>query len=1013
MNIKDYFKGDELAASVWESKYKAEGEQTPDDMHRRMAKEYYRAEQRYIEKENIIPDYVLEKLSKYGKNREDLTEHAIYNLFKGFKYVVPQGSIMATLGTDKLASLSNCSTIKSPEDSYSAIMYADTQTVSLYKRRYGVGLDISKLRPNSVVVKNAAVSSTGAVSFMDRFSHSAREAAQGGRRAALMLTLDIRHPDSLEFIQKKRDTTSVTGANISLKITDDFMRAVESDSNFVLRFPIDAHLSLEKYNEWYPGWDNGELNYIPKDDVYVKVIQAKKYWDEIIKSARDYAEPGVIFMGPMVDHAPDGVYDEYRMETTNPCFTGDMNILTTDGYKTFESLEGREIELVNAYGKAVKGKVWCSGEKEVIKITLSRDAKRTCLCDENCEEGEVCYQNMPVGVTTISPIKKGEIKCTYNHEFMLVTQEPSYAFDLEGKYLMPYHTRGTVYVEKIEKIGKEKVYDFTLIEDTHWGVVEGVIAHNCSEIGMKEDSCRLMVVNLLSFVKHPYTEDAYFDFDEFYKVNYESMRLMDDLVDLEYEYVQRIIDKILADPEPMAIKQIELDTLIQLRDKGVQGRRTGLGIVALADTLAALGLKYTEADNYIEAIFTIKMASELDATTDMALTRGPFTGWDPSKEYSGEVGLNSWFEFVARTFPEKAERMRKHGRRNVSFSTVSPTGSVSLLTQTSSGLEPVFQIYYTRRKKINPNDTDARVDFVDESGDKWQEYFVMHPEFVKWVLLNRGKLDMRRFEECRSWLEDKPKEELEELFKASPWYGSTAPEINWQDRVKLQGLLQLFTTHSLSSTVNLPKTVTYQEVSDIYMSAWKHNLKGITVYVEGSRSGVLVNKTEEFPKNVAPKRPKKLDAKVLRFQNNKEKWIAFVGLYNGHPYEIFTGPLGDLDIAEEDGFILKKKEQGASKFFYGDVEISSIFDPVYWNYAKLISGILRHGMSLPNVISTIEGLKLDNSHLNTWSMGVIRALKKFLTIPTDRKCDQCGDPDGLIYEEGCLKCKSCGNNKCG
>ena len=538
-----------------------------------------------------------------------------------------------------------------------------------------------------------------------------------------------------------------------------------------------------------------------------------------------------------------------------------------------------------------------------------------------------------------------------------------------------------------------------------------------------------MTLNLYSFVDNPFTTKAIFNYSKFHDIVYEAQRQMDNLVDLEIEAIDRILAKIESDPEPQRIKQIEIDTWEALKDKGLKGRRTGLGFTALADTLAALGLRYdsNEALQIVDDIMREKMRAELDCTIDLAILRGAFYGCNINEEYRRKstpegielwdiFGSNDFYKFIKENFFTQFRRMYKYGRRNVSFSTVAPTGSVSIQTQTSSGLEPLFQPFYTRRKKINPDDKHNRVDFVDGLGDKWQEYAVLHPKFKDWLFLhfnwNPNELE---------YVDNLSKEELQKYFEQSPWYGSTANDIDWTNRVKLQSTIQKYITHSISSTINLPSDVSVKEVSDIYIEAWRYGLKGVTVYREGSRSGVLVTNTdkkEEFPKNVAPKRPKKLSAKVLRFMNNKEKWIAFIGLYNDHPYEIFTGLIEGLEIPHNvsNGFISKNKDNGESKFYFswedGEIEISNAFDPIYWNYAKLISGILRHGMSLPNLISLINGLKLDDSSLLTWKHGVIRALKQFVKdgVETDEKCPECGSK--LIYEEGCKKC-SCGYSKCG
>jgi len=655
MNEKllEYFNNDELAASVWLNKYADEGEITPDDMHRRLAKEFAKVEENYqIDEKKDYEDasFDLDNLSKYCLERENLTEETIYSLFKDFKYIVPQGSIMSQLGTKSIGSLSNCFVIGQPHDSYGGIFQKDEEMAQLEKRRGGVGLDISTLRPEGVATTNAAKSSTGAISFMHRFSNTTNEVAQNGRRGALMLSIDINHPDVLEFIKIKRDLTKVTGANISIKLNDEFMKAVENDERYILRFPCNLNETLDWWNELeeMKNDDDVPLNELHPvksreeidDEIlhgYTKVIKAKEYWDEIIKSAHGVAEPGLMFWDNMVNYSPDGVYDQFRQVTTNPC-------------------------------------------------------------------SEIAMQ--------------------------------------------PY------------------------------------------------DACRLIAVNLYSFVKNPFTSEAEFDFDEFYKVNYEAMRLSDDLIDLEMNHIQKILDKIDADPEPEEVKATERALWQKVFDVAKSSRRTGLGFTALGDTLAALGLKYDEdnALNMIENIMDNKIASELDCTIDLAILRGTFDGWSRAIELhknhnitvDGEnlpfIGENDFYKFIVKQYPDQADRMAKYGRRNVSWSTVAPTGTVSLMTQTTSGIEPLFQPFYMRRKKVNPNDKDVRVDFVDEVGLSWQEFPVLHPKFKQWCIINHphyGDVESPNYGKVDIDFENIPKDVLQEMFEESPWFGSTANDIDW------------------------------------------------------------------------------------------------------------------------------------------------------------------------------------------------------------------------------------------
>ena len=830
-----YFNGDELAATTWMNKYAMKDdagefvEQSPDDMHKRMAKEFGRIEADYKLKYNLNGSAKF--LSKYGQEREDLTEEKIYNYFKEFGYIIPQGSVMSSLGNYyQLASLSNCIVVPDLHDSYGGVFYTDQQLAQLFKRRCGVGVDISNLRPAGARVSNAAKSTSGAVSFMNRFSNTTREVAQNGRRGALMLSMDIAHPDVEDFITIKQDLQKVTGANISIRLSDEFMSAVESNSEYTHKWPIES--------------DN------PK---FTKTVNAKELWDTIIKCAHNTAEPGLIFWDRQHWYSTSSVYPKYKNASTNPC----------------------------------------------------------------------------------------------------------------------------------------------------------------SEIAMQGgDSCRLIAINLYNFVEKPFTKEAKFLMEDFYKATYEGQRLMDDLVDLETEAIGRILAKIDADDEPEKIKAVEKETWELLLKTGIEGRRTGLGFTALADMIAALGMAIDsdEAIAKTEEIMKEKCRAEFDSSIDMSLARGSFVGFDAKNEKTSE-----FVQMMEKELPDVYERMMKFGRRNISISTVAPTGTLSMLAQTSSGIEPVFMTHYKRRRKLNEQDREAKVDFIDDSGDKWQEFTVYHHNLKTWMEVT-GETDITK----------------------SPYSGSTAPEINWLKRVEMQAVVQKYVTHSISSTINLPNDVSLDEVSNIYLESWKQGTKGITVYRDGSRSGVLVSADEEkndvlenteFKETKAPSRPERLDAKVVRFKNNKEKWIAVVGLLNGRPYEIFTGKTEDvfnMPPTVEYGWVIKnRREDGSSQydFQYEDKDgykvtmggLSRSFDKEFWNYAKLISGILRHGMPLHYVVDLIEKMNLYDENINTWKSGVVRALKTFIadgTKVSDHTCRECGD-EGLVYEEGCLKCVSCGYSKCG
>ncbi|MBK9273685.1 MAG: adenosylcobalamin-dependent ribonucleoside-diphosphate reductase [Flavobacteriales bacterium] len=842
-----YFRGDELAATTWMNKYAlrdAEGhlvEASPTDMHRRMAREFARIEARYAQ----VPAEKRALLSAYGKERAALDEERIFQLFDGFRDVVPQGSVMASLGDPyRLASLSNCVVIPSPLDSYGGIFHNDQQLAQLFKRRCGVGFDLSTLRPAGAPVSNAARTSTGAVSFMERFSNTTREVAQKGRRGALMLTMDIAHPDIEQFITIKQDLAKVTGANVSVRVSDEFLKAVEADADFTLRWPIDSALPK-------PGAEAGG-----RKPVVTKVVKARELWITLISCAHATAEPGVIFWDRQHRYSTSSVYPGFRNESTNPC----------------------------------------------------------------------------------------------------------------------------------------------------------------SEIAMQGgDSCRLIAINLYSFVNEPFTPKAWFDHERFAAVTYEAQRLMDDLVDLELEAVDRILAKVNADPEPDELKRTERETWELLRDTGRKGRRTGLGFTGLADALAGLNLKYDSdaAITAAEDILRTKCRAEFDSSIDMAIERGAFAGFAPAVERTSEFTA-----MMERELPDVHDRMMRHGRRNISLSTVAPTGTLSLLTRTSSGIEPVYMLGYTRRRKVVPGDPNAKVTFTDDLGDQWEEFTVHHPRVLDWM---------------QATAKSDPAE--------SPYAGATANDIDWHKRIRMQAVVQKYTTHSISSTINLPGTATVDEVGGIYLEAWHHGLKGITVYRDGSRSGVLVSTSETKdaaastqggdPTSHHTPRPETLEADVLRFHNETEPWLAVVGLLDGKPYEIFTGMAnGGFELPRwvAKGWVVKRRDEKLGKnrydLEYADDEgyrvtvqgLSRTFNPEFWNYAILISSMLRQGMPVPQVVDVVANLHLYDATLNTWKNGVVRALARYIPDGTEargRKCQECGDAEGLYYEEGCLKCRSCGGTKCG
>lgn len=823
-----YFNNDELAATTWLNKYALRNtkgellELTPEGTHRRMAREFARIEQNY----DPLPTAKRASLSAYGRKREPLDEERIFQLFDGFRDIVPQGSVMASLGDHtRLASLSNCVVIPAPVDSYGGIFRNDQQLAQLFKRRCGVGFDLSSLRPEGAAVSNAARTSTGAVSFMERFSNTTREVAQKGRRGALMLTMDIAHPDVEHFITIKQDLTKVTGANVSVRVSDAFLKAVEEDGEYTHQWPIDS----------------------PTPSVS-KTIRARELWDTLIKCAHASAEPGIIFWDRQHKYSTSSVYPGFANESTNPC-------------------------------------------------------------------GEIAMQG--------------------------------------------------------------------------------------------GDSCRLIAINFYSFVTDPFTPKARFDHKRLSEVTYEAQRLMDDLVDLELEAVDRILAKIDSDPEPSEVKRVERETWQLLSDTGRKGRRTGLGFTGLGDALAAMGLAY-DSEAAVEAVSHImrtKCEAEFNSSIDLAIERGAFGGFDPAIEKTSE-----FTEMLGSELPEVHARMMKHGRRNISISTVAPTGTLSLLTRTSSGIEPVYMLGYTRRRKLAPNTPKEKVTFTDAMGDQWEEFTVHHPRLEDWMKVT-GKADVEE----------------------SPYFKSTAPDIDWRHRIRLQAAVQKYTTHSISSTINLPSTVSPELVGNIYREAWHLNLKGVTVYRDGSRSGVLVAKDDK-KKNEVPahtKRPEVLEADVIRFNNETEPWLAVVGKLDGKPYEIFTGQAkGVFQLPKwvEKGWVIKRKDTKTKKNIYDlqyeDNEgyqvtiqgLSRSFDKEYWNYAILISGMLRQGVSVPHVVDTVVNLNLYDATLNTWKNGVARALSRYIpdgTSASGRKCNDCGDSEGVYYEEGCLKCRSCGSSKCG
>ncbi len=828
---KEYFAGDELAATVWVSKYALKDsygniyESTPEQMHQRIASELERIENKYP---------------------NPLNKAQIFELLDHFRYVIPQGGPMTGIGNHfQVASLSNCFVIghRNPADSYGGIFRMDEEQVQLMKRRGGVGHDLSHIRPAGSPVLNSALTSTGIVPFMERYSNSTREVAQDGRRGALMLSLSIKHPDAEKFIDAKLDTNKVTGANVSIKIDDEFMRASIEGRTYTQQFPINA-----------------------AEPKYVQNIDARKLWGKIIHNAWKSAEPGVLFWD-----------------------------------------------------------------------TIIRESVPDCYADQ--------------GFTTVSTNPCGEIP------------------------LCPY------------------------------------------------DSCRLLAINLYGYVEKPFTKEATFNFDLFKEHVHKAMHLMDDIIDLELEKVDLILNKIESDPEDMDVRQVEINLWKKIKDMALKGRRTGLGITAEGDMLAALGLRYgsEKALKFAVEVHKTLAVEAYRASVMMARDRGAFGVFDAEKEKN-----NPMIARLREADKSLYEDMLKYGRRNIAMLTIAPTGTTSLMSQTTSGIEPVFRPVYKRRRKINPSDKNVVATFIDEQGQAFEEYNVYHHKFVDW--LNINGYDTSRLQTISD-------EELQRWVDASPYHRATANDIDWVAKVRMQGAIQKWVDHSISVTVNLPNNVSEELVADVYRTAWECGCKGVTVYRDGCRAGVLVDKKskKEQPKCEEPtqsnRRPKSLPAEVVRFKNGKEDWIAFIGLHEGHPYEIFTGKIEDdamyIPPKITKGNILKVREEDGTKRYdfqytdrYGYTNtiggISRLFNESFWNYAKLISGVLRYNMPIDKVVSLIDGLHLDDENINTWKNGVKRALKQYIEDGTRSKgkCPQCGQ-EQMAYQNGCLTCMSCGYSKCG
>lgn len=832
----EYFGGDELAAQVWVNKYALKDsagdlyEMTPADMHRRLAREVARIESKYT---------------------NPMSEELLFELFDHFRYIVPQGSPMTGIGNNfQVSSLSNCFVIgvDGEADSYGGIFKIDEEQVQLMKRRGGVGHDLSHIRPEGSPVKNSALTSTGIVPFMERYSNSTREVAQGGRRGALMLSVSIKHPDSEKFIDAKMESGKVTGANVSVKIDDAFMKAVEKNDLYIQQYPI-----------------------VSDKPLYAKEIHAKKLWDKIIHNAWSSAEPGVLFWDTIIRESVPDCYADlgYRTVSTNPC---------------------------------------------------------------------------------------GEIP------------------------LCPY------------------------------------------------DSCRLLAINLFSYVVDPFTDKARFDFELFRKHVGYAQRIMDDIIDLEIEKIEKIIDKIQSDPESSDVKNTEMDLWLKIKAKTMQGRRTGVGVTAEGDMIAAMGYRYgtEEATDFSEEVHKTVAVEAYRSSVTMAKERGAFAVYNAKREEH-----NPFINRLKLADGALYDDMVKYGRRNIACLTIAPTGTTSIMTQTTSGIEPAFMPVYMRRRKVNPNDTNVRIDYVDPDGDSFEEYIVFHHKFAQWMQVNGYDTTVRYTQQ-----------ELDDIISKSPYYHATSNDIDWLMKVKMQGRVQKWVDHSISVTINLPASASEELVSQLYLEAWRSGCKGCTIYREGSRSGVLVSVSDKKDDKKDDKRcvcydvsdyqrPKELECDVVRFQNKKDKWIAFVGLKDGRPYEIFTGLADDeeglfLPKSVTQGKIIKTEDEDGNRrydFQYKNTRgykttiegLSHKFDKEYWNYAKLISGVLRYGMPIDQVVKLVSGLQLDSESINTWKAGVERALKRYIPDGTEvaaMECPECHQ-HSIVMKEGCLVCSNCGYSKCG
>ena len=985
----EYFNGDELAAKVFLSKYALRDldqnlrEKTPNDMHWRIAKEFARIEKK--------------------KFKAPLTAEQIFEYLKGFHRIIPAGSPMYGIGNIfQTVSLSNCYVADSPLDSYGGILHTDHQIAQVSKRRGGVGTDISYLRPCGTPTRNAARSSTGIIPFLERFSNTIREVGQSGRRGALMTTISIHHPEVLEFAKIKRDLKKVTGSNISIRFSDEFLKAVEKDQDYEQRWPVDKE-SAEVLHQPFP--------------VVSKKVSARKVWNEIVENAHAMAEPGILFWDNIIRFSPADSYADVGFKTiaTNPCLTGDTLVYVADGRAPVT------IKKLAEEGKSVD--VYCLNNNREIVI---RKMVTPRLTAKNVPVYEVSFQGRDIIRATANhkfKLKDGSIKTV---EQLSSEKNPNILNTIVKK--MGSLELGEIMISGVKHIGNEDVYNGTVEEFHNYFIGEFekdgnkifINTQNCGELPLPPyDSCRLMCQNLYSYVKNPFTKKAYFDYEMFFNDVVICQRLMDDLIDLEIEAISKIIAKVKSDPEPAYIKEPELDWWTKVKDTCSRGRRTGTGITAFGDALAALGIKYGSRHSIemVDKIYkTLKFGSYY-SSIEMAKEIGPFSVWNWEKEKNNE--------FLARFKDDEVDLgnnhvikgnqiladMKKYGRRNIACNTTAPTGSLSIMTQTTSGIEPLFMISFTRRKKVNPNDKDIRVDFVDPTGDSWQEFSVYHPKALEWMKVTGMANKTGDTSPCNDI-----------CLKDSPWFGACAEDLDWVNRVKIQAAAQYHVDHSISSTVNLPENVSVEKVQEIYETAWKAGCKGITIYRKNCRTGVLIEKkqeeerSKEFQYHNAPKRPKDLPCDVYRFKCKGKYYTVFVGLMDGKPYEVFA--IEGEDQPKENTGIIQKVKRGYYRMLSvkGDVLVESIhkvITPEEGAISRLVSTSLRHGANVAFVIHQCE--KVDGG-IGGFTSCMARALKQYVKDGTKVTGDQCKNEKcrstNLIRNQGCVTCADCGWSKC-